>query len=68
MFLLKENNKSNGIFENISFIEMEPSKLINHLRKKIELPKVLWYWYLMWCPKNKCTNKNNLPHQLRKEK
>ncbi len=41
MFLLKENNKSNGIFENISFIEMEPSKLINHLRKKIELPKVL---------------------------
>jgi hypothetical protein len=41
MFFLKENKKSNGIFENISLIGMELSKLINHLRKKFEIPKVL---------------------------
>jgi hypothetical protein len=28
-FFGKENKKSDGIFENISFVEMESSKLIN---------------------------------------
>jgi hypothetical protein len=29
--ILKENIESDGIFENISFVEMESSKLINYL-------------------------------------
>jgi hypothetical protein len=32
---LKENKKSDRIFENISFVEIESSKLINYLTKHV---------------------------------
>ncbi len=38
---MKENKEYDEIFENVSFVEMEFSKLIDYLTKYVEVAKVL---------------------------
>jgi hypothetical protein len=43
-FFLKENKKSDEIFENISFVEMDSSKLINHLTMFLTIHSLHQKW------------------------
>jgi hypothetical protein len=43
-FFLKENTRSDGIFGNLLFFEMELSKLINYLTNMLKR----WVWKTWW--------------------